>query len=69
MSQALALRDVARANQGERELFPSVMRQGDGEKKCQNRANTRENGQIRVSTLLSFGPSARAHSLVLSGSF
>jgi hypothetical protein len=44
--------EIARKNQGEMDLFPSVIRRGNAEKKCQKRVNTRENGQMHASTSL-----------------
>jgi hypothetical protein len=69
MSQTLAPRDVARKNQGERKLFPSIKPWGNGKKKGQKRVNTREKGQMRASTLLLLRPAACAQLLVLSGDF
>jgi hypothetical protein len=69
MPHWLAPGEIARKNQGEVELFPSVSRRGNAEKKCQKRVNTRENGQMDASTSLWLQPAAHAQSIVLSGNF
>jgi hypothetical protein len=69
MPHWLAPGEIARKNQGEVELFPSVSRRENAEKKCQKRVNTRENGQMDASTSLWLQPAAHARSVVLSGNF
>jgi hypothetical protein len=69
MPHWLAPWEIAWKNRREMELFPSVSRRGNAEKKCQKRVNTRENGQMDASTSLWLQPAAPAQSIVLPGNF
>jgi hypothetical protein len=69
MPQWLVAWVIARKNRQKTELFSSVIYRGNAEKKCQERVNTRENGQTRASILLPLQAAARAQSIVLSGNF
>ena len=60
---------IAGRSQGEMELSPRVIPRGNAKKKCQERVNTRENGQTHASTSLWIQPAAHAHLVVLSGNY
>jgi hypothetical protein len=61
--------EIPRKYRRERELFPSVSRRGNVEKKCRKRVNTREKGEMHASTSRWLQPATHTHSIVLSGSF
>src|SRR5439155_448410 len=65
----LAPWEIAWKHRLETQLFPSVSRCGNAEKKCRKRVNTRENGQMHASTSLWLQSAAHTHSIVLSGNF
>jgi hypothetical protein len=64
-----APRGIARKNRRDMCMIPSVVRRRNREKKCENRVDTRENGQARSSMSLWLQPATHTHSIVLSGNF